>query len=195
MKKYCWSFIILFIPFLLGNIGCQKKTNGTEDKYINQSVIYGIWSMEVNNGNLKGTEEIKLLPSDILLVKDSLTYIGEDSGFEFMLPLKVNLEGNWILKRDSLFINYQFDSINIEPDEDNIQLFSIQEMADKKVFEDLKKEMEKKLSTYVSSFLLESYQAVSNKDLFFGQVLFLKEDTLMFNNNNNRFYLTRISKQ
>lgn len=194
MRKYLWCIIILSVSFIIG-IGCQKRTNEEDNRYIDPTMICGSWSMELDNQSFKGKEEINLLPSNVLIVKDSLIFRGEDSGFEFILPLKVNLEGWWHLVQDSLFIKYRGDYINIETDEDNMMLSNTQENADLKAFDSLKKEMGGKLATYVYSFLFESYQRVSDKDLFFGQIQHLKDDTLIFNNNNNIFYLKRISIQ
>ena len=194
MKKYLW----LILPFLFSYmtlISCKKNSSGNVVSHINPSMIYGTWTMEVANGNLKGNEEIIIFPSNNLKVNDSLIFSGEDSGFEFTVPVNVNLNGTWNLEADSLFIKYKIDSINIGIDEMNMLLKNSHKEANLEAFNSLKKEMGEKLSTFVYSILSESYENISNKNLFFGKILLIKKDSLLLNNNNNSFYLTRISNQ
>ena len=194
MKRYI-SFLILLplICFILN--GCSKKTSDKEINYVKASDIIGTWSMQVQNGNLKGNEEINLLPSNNLIVRDSLIFSGEDSGFSFMLPINVKLEGSWKIEKDSMFIKYKSESIAIQLNEKEFIIYSNQENADQKVFETLKKEMGNKLFDYVVSYLNESYQRVSNQKLLFGKIIHQKADTLVFRLNNNQFYLIRLSNR
>ena len=192
MKRYI-SFLILLplICFILN--GCSKKTSDKEINYVKASDIIGAWSMQVQNGNLKGNEEINLLPSNNLIVRDSLIFSGEDSGFSFMLPINVNLEGSWKIEKDSMFIKYKSESIDIQLNENKFIIQDTQENADQKAFQTLKKEMKEKLFDYVASYLYESYEGVSNQELLFCKIILQKADTLLFILNNNQFYLTRLS--
>lgn len=192
MKRYI-SFLILLplICFIIN--GCSKKTSDKEINYVKNSDIIGTWIMQVQNGNLKGNEEINLLPSNNLIVKDSLIFKGEDSGFSFILPINVKLEGSWKIEKDSMFIKYKSESIAIQLNENEFIIYGNHENADQKAFEKLKKEMGDKLFDYVASYLNESYQSVSNQELLFGKILHQRTDTLLFRLNNNQFYLTRLS--
>lgn len=191
MKKYFSSFLLLaLICFIL--IGCGKKSSYNETSYITTSEIEGTWTMEVQNGNLKGNEEINILPSNNLIVRDSLIFSGEDSGFSFMLPINVNLVGSWNLEKDSLFIKYKSESVDIKLNENEFVIYNNQENADRKVFETLKKEMGDRLFSFVTSYLNESYQAVSDSELLFGKIIRTTPDSLLIRLNNNQFYLTRL---
>lgn len=191
MKKYFSSFLLLaLICFIL--TGCGKKSSYNETSYITTSEIEGTWTMEVQNGNLKGNEEINILPSNNLIVRDSLIFSGEDSGFSFMLPINVNLVGSWNLEKDSLFIKYKSESVDIKLNENEFVIYNNQENADRKVFETLKKEMGDRLFSFVTSYLNESYQAVSDSELLFGKIIRTTPDSLLIRLNNNQFYLTRL---
>ena len=192
MKRYIiFLFLLPLIYFILN--GCSKRTSDKEINYIKASDIEGIWTMHVQNGNLKGNEEINLLTSNKMLVRDSLIFSGEDSGFSFMLPINVNLEGSWKIEKDSLFIKYKSDSINIELNKSAFIIYDNQENADQKAFETLKMEMGDKLFDYVASYLNESYQGVSDQELLFGKIILQKADTLLVRLNNSQFYLTRLN--
>ena len=192
MKRNIYSLILLpLIYFIIS--GCYKNTSGKETNYINASDIEGVWTMQVKNGNFKGNEEIYLLSSNNLIIRDSLIFSGEDSGFSFILPINVNLEGSWKIEKDSMFINYKSESIDIQLNEKEFIIYDNQENADQKAFEALKNEMGNKLFGYVASYLAESYQGVSDKELFFGNILHQKADTLWFRLNNNQFCLTRLN--
>ena len=194
MKRHI-SFLI-FLPFICFILyGCGKKTSDKETNHIKDSDIEGIWTMEVQNGNLKGTEEINFLPSNSLIVKDSLVFSGEDSGFSFMLPINVSLAGSWKIEKDSVFIKYKAESIDIQLKENDFIIYDNQENADQNAFEILKKEMGDKLFDYVASYLSESYQGVSDQELLFGKIIHLKTDTLLLRLNNNQFYLSRLNNR
>lgn len=194
MKRYLGFLVLLLLICFILN-GCSKRTSDKEINYVKASDIIGAWSMQVQNGNLKGNEEINLLPSNNLIVRDSLIFSGEDSGFSFMLPINVKLEGSWKIEKDSIFIKYKSESIVIQLNEKEFIIYGNQENADQKVFETLKKEMGNKLFDYVASYLNESYQGVSNQELLFGKIIHQKADTLLFRLNNNQFYLTRSSNR
>lgn len=185
------SLSILFPMICFMVFGCNKTRQDKETNFIDASDILGIWSMDVQNGNLKGEEEINLLSSNNLMVKDSLIFTGEDSGFSFMLPINVNLEGNWRLQKDSLFIKYRLESIDIKADEDNLIINNSQENADLKVLESLKQEMGDKLIDYVASYLTDSYERVSDQELLLGKIIYHNADTLLLRINDNQFYMTR----
>ena len=192
MKRYI-SLLILLPLICFSLSGCNKSTPDKETNYINASDIEGVWTMQVQNGNLKGNEKINLLTSNKLIVRDSLIFSGADSGFSFMLPVNINLEGSWKIEKDSMFIKYKSESIDIELNDKTFIIYDNQENADQKAFKTIKKEMGDKLIDYINIYLTESYQRVSDQELLFGILLYQKTDTLFFRLNNNQFYLTRLS--
>lgn len=191
MKNHYIAFLVFPILFILG-IGCYHKSNDSDSSCLDPSLIYGSWSMDLTNGNFRGNERITFLPSNLLVIEDSLVFCGQDSGFSFKLPINVSLEGNWELKRDSIFIKYSFESFDLRVDQNNIIIESTGNNADQKVFSSLKKEMEDELLDYIEGYLTNSYESNSNQQLLLGRVISQKIDSLLLILNDTQFYLWRI---
>lgn len=176
-------FIMIFILFYILT-GCKKNNNQSKDNIINREKIYGTWTTFISNGNLNGKEFISFSPPDIFHITDSIIFNDEDSGFEFKLPLSLNIVGKWNLKKDSLFIECNSETININTYTDKLEITSSKDSVRLEMLESLKGEMGEKLVSTVLSILSEQYEEMSGKELYLGKIIYHCQDTLYLNKNN-----------
>lgn len=169
-------------------LSCSSPKKITELK---PGHCYGKWTCRIMDGEFSGIDTLYFNSNLKFNDSQSLSYKSSDSGFDFFTRFYFNIGGTWKLKSDSIYICYESDSFTFNLDASSFRVNATAQGADTTNMQELRNDMLKDLSEYLSKTVKARYENISNRDVYLGRVTYLDRDSMIISNNGNSLTLLR----